>query len=344
MMLVRNCCIGARGSVAVLKSLESLVDWQARCRETTERYTHLSLTELKIYTDGACSPNPGPGGWGAVIIDGVGGVTERSGSSTASTNNRMELTAAVEALKSLEQPGKIVLYTDSQYLKKGVTEWIQLWQQNNWRTAAKKEVKNVDLWQQLIEQLRRHEIVWKWVRGHAGNYWNSRADELAVAARQSVESAAVTEMGVPAGPAENHIELFTGVTCRHSTGVGGWAVILSWRDHVRVLGARSEELTANQLYLQAVISGLKSLKKALPVHVHTHSGYIYEGATSWLAGWQQRQWRTRDGKEVSNKSLWQELAGLMSRYEVRFFLEDRDQPRCFVQEAKELAKEFAQGG
>lgn len=312
--------------------------------ETINRCTDLSLAELKIYTDGACSPNPGPGGWGAVIIDAGGTVTERSGYSEASTNNRMELTAAVEALQSLQQSCKIVLYTDSEYLKKGITEWIQIWQRNNWRTAGKKEVKNVDLWHLLLKQIRYHQIVWKWVRGHTGDHWNTRADQLAVAARQNAGRATPEEMVAPVALSDPHIELFTGVTCRQSTGAGGWAVILSWRGRVRVLGAPAEQMTANQLYLHAVISGLKSLKRALPVDVHTHSGYLHEGATSWLAGWQRRQWRTRDGKEVSNKALWQELAGLLSRYEVRFYLEDRDRPRCFIQEAKELAREFEQGG
>ena len=131
-----------------------------------------------IYTDGACKGNPGPGGWGAVLeYDG----TEREifGGEPATTNNRMELTAVIEALASLKRPCKIVLHTDSQYVQKGITEWIRGWKARGWRTAAKEPVKNVDLWKKLDEAVGRHEIEWIWVKGHAGHDGNERADRLA---------------------------------------------------------------------------------------------------------------------------------------------------------------------
>lgn len=298
-------------------------------------------SELVIYTDGACSPNPGPGGWGAVILHNGDVVSELSGFVDESTNNRMELTAAVSALKSVKQSARIRLYTDSAYVKNGITDWINTWQKNNWRTAAKTEVKNSDLWQELLVQIERHYVDWHWVKGHGTNPWNIRADELAVAARKQ-KQATVNKAVQKAADSADVIHLFTGVTCKHTSGVGSWTVILNWRDHVKILGEKVTDYTANQLYLKAVINGLNSLRKDLPVNVYTHSGYLYDGATTWLEGWRRRNWMTRDGKEVSNRSLWQELDTLISRYRVEFYLEDKENPHCFLQEAKELAREFEQ--
>lgn len=133
---------------------------------------------INIYTDGACKGNPGPGGWGAVLeCDG----TEREifGGERATTNNRMELTAVIEALAALKRPCRIVLHTDSQYVQKGITEWLRGWKARGWRTAAKEPVKNVDLWKKLDEAVQDHQIRWVWVKGHAGHDGNERADKLA---------------------------------------------------------------------------------------------------------------------------------------------------------------------
>ncbi|NNK57362.1 MAG: ribonuclease HI [Desulfofustis sp.] len=298
--------------------------------------------QLVIYTDGACSPNPGPGGWGAVIIKDGSIHSELSGSEENSTNNRMELTAAVEVLKSVENPAKITLYTDSVYLKNGITDWINKWQRNDWRTADRKEVKNSDLWRQLLEQIEYHQVRFLWIKGHAADPFNIRADELAVAARKGEEAPPGSKRSSSA-LSTDHIHLFTGVTFKHAARVGGWSVILNWRTHVKILGDGCQGMSANQLYLVSVINGLGSLKKELPVDVHTHSGYLYDGATNWLSGWKNRNWRTREGDEVSNKKLWLQLDGLLSRYEVTFYLEDKKNPYCFLQEAKELAREYEQG-
>ena len=299
--------------------------------------------ELVIYTDGACSPNPGPGGWGAVILQNGTVSSELSGFADESTNNRMELTAAVKSLQSLKESTRIRLYTDSTYVKNGITDWIHTWQKNNWRTAAKTAVKNSDLWQDLLVQITRHTIDWHWVKGHGTDRWNNRADELAVQARKQKQAKANKLLQPDTGAdSADHIHLFTGVTCKHAAGVGSWAVILNWRGHVRILGERVTGMTANQLYVLAVIKGLESLKKDLPVNVYTHSGYLYDGATSWLEGWRKRHWMTRDGKEVSNRTLWQDLDALMSRYHVQFYREDKENTHCFLQEAKELAREFEQ--
>lgn len=135
-------------------------------------------TPVVIYTDGACSGNPGPGGWGAILIY-AGHRKEISEGEAETTNNRMELMAAIRALEALKMPSRVELHTDSSYLKDGITSWINRWKTNGWRTANKKPVKNVELWQRLDEAQERHQIDWRWVRGHTGDKENERADELA---------------------------------------------------------------------------------------------------------------------------------------------------------------------
>ncbi|MEE4235708.1 MAG: ribonuclease HI [Anderseniella sp.] len=136
------------------------------------------MSDVTIYTDGACSGNPGPGGWGAILMSGDHR-KELSGGEAATTNNRMELTAAIEALNALKRPCTVALYTDSVYVRDGITKWIHGWRRNGWRTADKKPVKNAELWQALEQALERHKVDWHWVKGHAGHPENERADELA---------------------------------------------------------------------------------------------------------------------------------------------------------------------
>jgi ribonuclease HI len=137
------------------------------------------MTErVEIWTDGACSGNPGPGGWGAILVFGDR-EKELSGGEALTTNNRMELTAAITALEALKRPCSVNLHTDSQYLREGISKWLAGWKKRNWVTAAKTPVKNVDLWQRLEAAAEKHDIHWKWVRGHAGDIHNERADELA---------------------------------------------------------------------------------------------------------------------------------------------------------------------
>lgn len=141
------------------------------------------MLELFAYTDGACSGNPGPGGWGVLLraTKGADIVKERTlnGGASETTNNQMELLAAISALEALEKPSKITVVTDSAYVKNGVTGWIFGWKRNGWRTSNKKPVKNVELWQRLDQAAARHTVTWEWVKGHAGHPENERADELA---------------------------------------------------------------------------------------------------------------------------------------------------------------------
>ena len=136
------------------------------------------MTTVDIFTDGACSGNPGPGGWGVLLRYG-GTEKELCGGEGATTNNRMELLAAIEAIEALKHPSRVRLHTDSTYVKDGITRWIRGWKANGWKTAARKPVKNVDLWQRLDAAAARHEIEWRWVKGHAGHPDNERADGLA---------------------------------------------------------------------------------------------------------------------------------------------------------------------
>jgi ribonuclease HI len=147
---------------------------------------------VEIYTDGACSGNPGPGGWGAVLSYSGREKEMHGGSAELTTNNRMELMAAIEALESLTRPSVVRLHTDSSYVRNGITSWLASWKRNGWRTASKQPVKNEDLWRRLDAAAGRHEVQWLWVKGHAGNPGNERADALAnrgmEEARSSVRS------------------------------------------------------------------------------------------------------------------------------------------------------------
>jgi ribonuclease HI len=142
--------------------------------------------KIIIYTDGACSGNPGKGGWGAVLIH-EGNEKYLSGYDKMTTNNKMELTATIESLKSIKTKSKIELYTDSQYVKNGINSWIINWRKNGWKTASKKPVANKELWIALDECAAKHEVIWFWVKGHAGNKYNEIADELAVKAMNKLD-------------------------------------------------------------------------------------------------------------------------------------------------------------
>ena len=144
---------------------------------------------VTVFTDGACSGNPGPGGWGAILMSG-GHRKELRGSEADTTNNRMELSAAIGALEALKKPSTVALHTDSNYLKDGITKWIFGWKRNGWKTADKKPVKNEDLWKRLELALKTHTIEWHWVKGHAGHPENERADELARLAIAELRAAA----------------------------------------------------------------------------------------------------------------------------------------------------------
>ena len=145
------------------------------------------MKTIELFTDGSCSGNPGPGGWGVVVVD-ENKITKFSGRELSTTNNRMELLAAIKGLEELKKSSKVRIFTDSQYLKNGITEWIHSWKVNHWKGANKKMVKNVDLWKKLDNVIANHNIEWEWIRGHSGNPGNERADQLAQKGIQEIDS------------------------------------------------------------------------------------------------------------------------------------------------------------
>ncbi len=145
------------------------------------------MVRVSIYADGACKGNPGPGGWGALLSYGEH-EKEMCGGEHETTNNRMELTAAIEALRALKKHCDVVLYTDSTYVKNGIQKWVDKWKRNNWKTASGRPVKNQDLWESLDREVSRHKVSWRWVKGHSGNPGNERADQLANQAVEKIRS------------------------------------------------------------------------------------------------------------------------------------------------------------
>jgi ribonuclease HI len=288
------------------------------------------LPTATLYTDGGCRPNPGPGGWGAVLLLPDEPPRELSGGEDEATNNRMELRAAIEGLRVLDGPHRVELYTDSVYLRSGVTEWLPKWRAAGWRTAGKRAVKNQDLWQELERELDRHRVGWHWVKGHAGDRWNERADELA--------AAAMPRAPLPVDDPQA-VHLFTAAAYSGRKGVGSWAVLLKYGGEEKLVSGRSVGTTANRMHLRAAVAGLRALKRRVRVHLYTTSDYLKDGATAWIAGWRARGWKTRDGKPVAHRDLWQELATAMTRHDLRCHVADRDHLPEEMKQAKSAAKQ-----
>lgn len=289
------------------------------------------LPEVRIYTDGSCSPNPGPGSWAAIILDDREQRETLTGIEEATTNNRMELTAALKALQSLSANHRVRLFTDSRYLKDGITDWLPTWQQRDWSTITGDAVRNRDLWRALLLEVGRHQVEWNWVKGHADDPLNNEVDELA----RSVRPVPVLPLDDP-----NSVHIFLAITWRQKTASGAWAGIMKFRDHHRVIGGTRQVGTGNGLHIVSAAEALKLMKRKLPIHIYTTSGYLKDGAGNWLRQWQRRDWQTREGQEVSNKEEWQTLAELLRAYPVVFHQIDKKVPPCHNAEAKELAGEF----
>ena len=258
---------------------------------------------------------------------------ELAGGEDHTTNNRMELRAAIEALSSLSEPFQVEMFTDSKYLKHGITEWLPRWQKSNWQTLAKTAVKNQDLWKALASKIQHHDIKWKWLKGHADNKWNERADALA--------RAAVEKTSLPLR--DNHaIHIFTAVSFEKKTNKGGWSVILRFRKNVKVLYGHVPNTTGNRMHLQAAIEGLTAIKKPLPINLYTYSGYLKDGVTKWVKQWSTRGWQTKEGNPVRHRDLWVKLRTLAQRYQIQWHVAQKTNPPCEMQEAKLLASEILQ--
>jgi len=293
----------------------------------------MSLPRVIIYTDGSCSPNPGPGGWGVVMLPEKGKKRELSGKVAETTNNRMELQAALEALQALPKASEVQIVTDSKYVQNGINKWIVNWRKNNWQTAEKEAVKNRDLWEALDREIKRHDVQWQWVKGHANDLYNERADSLAVAARGRMLLPLLDETSV---------HVFVGITWRQKLKIGSWAAIFRYQKHFKVIGGVVENSSANRIHIQSACNCLETIKRRLPVHIYTSSSYLKDGAGKWLKGWERNGWHTREGKIVSNKEEWQGLNRILQEFSVEFHVIDKEMPPCHSQEAKELAGEWVE--
>ena len=257
--------------------------------------------KVVIFSDGGADPNPGIGGWAAIIQHG-----DReevlTGSHPDTTNNRMELQAAISALRALRRPSQVEFHTDSQYVRLGISGAVDRWEADGWKNKAGKPTPNVDLWQELQSLSIRHDIEWHWVEGHAGHPMNERVDQLARQARLAITP--------QVEPWENVADLYLKASCLGNPGPGRWAAVLHAGDEWSSLSGEEAETTNNRMELVAAIEGIGQLPKGSSVQAHTTSDYVFQGVTRWLPGWQSRGWRTSGGQPVANQDLWRALAAV----------------------------------
>jgi ribonuclease HI len=267
------------------------------------------VTEVTIYTDGGADPNPGIGGWAALLIY-QGHEKALTGNHPNTTNNRMELTAAVSALAALKRPCTISFHTDSEYLRQGITEWIEGWAAKGWRTTSGDPVSNADLWRKLWPLTKKHTIHWFWVKGHSGDPRNERVDQLAREARLAITPAISVD--------DDSHRLYVRASCRGNPGPGGWGAVLETDDETTQASGSEPETTNNRMEIRAAIEGLQLLPAGTAVQLFTTSDYLFQGATKWIHGWRRRDWQKRDGKPVANADLWQALDQLLQTRRVRW--------------------------
>lgn len=252
----------------------------------------MSKPNVTIYTDGGADPNPGIGGWAAVLQSGE---HERvlTGNDPSSTNNRMELTAAIEALGALKTAADVTLFVDSEYVQKGMSQWVEGWQKKAW-----KGVKNADLWQRLVAAAAPHSIEWRWVKGHAGNEQNERVDKLARAARLEI---------TPVAESAENLRLYIRTSYLSAKKRGAWAIVEVDGDLVREATGLVDIGSNNQLDLLAAIHAVERLPANQPATLVVVSDYLFQGVTRWRHGWRKRGWTKKDGQPVANVDWWKRL-------------------------------------
>ncbi len=265
--------------------------------------------KIIIYSDGGADPNPGIGGWAAILKYGQ---HEKVlfGNDPSATNNRMELMAAIGALSVLKRPSSIEFHTDSEYLRKGITQWIAGWAERGWKNKAGKPISNADLWQRLWPLVKQHEINWHWVKGHAGDEMNERVDALARQARLEITPSEQIPENVP--------RLYLRSSCKGNPGPGGWGVILEIGEETEQNSGSEATTTNNRMEIMAALEGLLLLPRGSDVQVFTTSDYLFQGITRWIHGWRRRNWLKKDDKPVANADLWQALDKLQEGYAVRW--------------------------
>lgn len=268
---------------------------------------------ITIYTDGGCQPNPGPGGWGALLISPDGKRRELSGANEDTTNNQMELMAAISALESLDKPHHISLYTDSSYVKKGMEEWIGGWIRRGWKTSSGDPVKNRDLWRRLYATTQIHHIDWYWVRGHSGDQHNEYVDRLATAARAKLTGETAPEPGAEVVPAAIRIYV---VSSYQRTGQSRWSAVIVDEDGVHEHSGLSDGNSDNHIILQAAVHALEQMTEPATFEVHTSNEYLVKGMSYWIKGWLKKDWKTASGSPVKYRELWEQLNELAAPHQI----------------------------
>jgi ribonuclease HI len=306
--------------------------------------------QTDVYTDGGCDPNPGPGGWGAVIC-----WEDRewvlSGNDPDTTNNRMELHAASAALALLEGlvgRCRVDIHTDSQYLRQGITDWVDGWVDRGWRTSGAQPVKNQDLWRVLHRLTQAHDVTWHWLKGHAGHPLNERADRLATEARRRLGHFR-PHAGKPAAPQpadddQPIVKICVKASCRGPQGQGGWGAVLRMDEHTKSLSGGEPGTTANAMLIRGATEALRALTKPCRVIVYSDAKYLIQGASQWVRGWQARGWQTRDGKPVANRAAWEALVEAARPHHVTWVQAKEDDAPTDLVWAGELAFETARLG
>jgi ribonuclease HI len=273
----------------------------------------------------------------------------------------MELEAAIAALAYLYGrygTCQVDLYTDSTYLRQGISHWIDRWFANGWKTKAGGPVKNQALWRKLYDLTHIHRVRWHWVKGHAGHPLNERADQLAREARQAGERCLGDEVPAPTLspphpppepplqevadlPRDAPIEISIAVSCRGAAGPGGWAAVLRAEQARAVLGGHEDKTTGNLLHLEAAIAALQALESPAEVTVYTTSDYLGKGASKWVIGWQRNGWRTSSNKPVQHRERWQALLKAARPHQVTWRVEREGSLPAELTEAKRVAAQEA---
>jgi len=292
---------------------------------------------VTIYTDGGADPNPGPGGWAVVLIhNATNTVKELYGGEEQTTNNRMELMAAIKALEALKQPCDVQFYTDSEYLRKGITEWLAKWQKSGWKKKAGGEIENLDLWQRLAPLTGAHAINWEWVKGHTGNKYNERADQLATEAMKAYRPQP------PKDVQQIDAEVYLGVSVKDGEGV--WGALVRIEGEEEVIVGQESSVTSNLMDIMAATEALTLLPERIRVNVYTYSDYLRNGSTQWIKAWRTRGWKTKEGDPVKNKEAWQALDEELRIRKVDWpSLKDEAFPPSEFEQIEEAIREELQG-
>jgi ribonuclease HI len=272
-----------------------------------------ALPEIYIYTDGAAVPNPGHGGWAAILrgkkTTGEPIEKEISGMEPSTTSIRMELRAAIEALNALKQPCKVWIFSDSRYLCNGAKVWLPLWKSRNWHSKSGEEIKNLDLWKQLDLLMQSHQVTWEWIKGHADNEFNQRVDQLARAMILHPELPLLTQDGY---------HLFVSVTS--VAGAGGWGGVIRKGTEKFDYGGCRKGATVNQLEMQALIEGIERVPEGEKIYLYTKNNYIYSAISHDIVAWKEKHWVTASGKPVKNRELWEKLLDVQQKRKVSWYL------------------------